>query len=65
MCTDHDLFDSAVYGRVLYDNRLTQLLAKQLNNAHDAISTLTRAQILEDAFELAWAGEKLRTQLKI
>lgn len=41
------------YYRVNYDQRNWQLLVEQLNANHSKISTINRAQLLDDIFELA------------
>lgn len=44
------------YYRVNYDARNWQLIAKQLMMNHSAISVINRAQIMNDALNLARAG---------
>lgn len=48
---------SAGYYRVNYDEANWRLLTQQLLNQHTAIHVTNRAQILDDAFNLARAGE--------
>lgn len=45
------------YYRVNYDDNNWNLLVQQLNTDHRAIHVINRAQIIDDAFNLARAGE--------
>ena len=45
------------YYRVNYDSRNWQLLTQQLMDNHTAISVINRAQIMDDALNLAEAGQ--------
>ena len=47
----------AGYYRVNYDSRNWQMLTKQLMDNHTAISVINRAQIMDDALNLAKAGQ--------
>lgn len=51
------------YYRVNYDDNNWILLIQQLNNNHEAIHVINRAQIIDDAMDLARAGEVLVTVL--
>ena len=44
------------YYRVNYDRKNWELLVKQLNEDHESIDLVNRAQIIDDAFNLAKAG---------
>lgn len=46
----------SAFSRVLYDEYMSKLLEAQLHADHEAISAVTRSQIIDDAFEGAWAG---------
>ncbi|CAL8126798.1 unnamed protein product [Orchesella dallaii] len=48
--------DASVFARVLYDDALIKRIQKYLNVSPQIFSALSRAQIIEDSFELAWAG---------
>ncbi|CAL8126800.1 unnamed protein product [Orchesella dallaii] len=48
--------DASVFARVLYDDALIKRIQKYLNVSPKIFSALSRAQIIEDSFELAWAG---------
>ena len=43
--------------RVNYDKKNWALIAEQLNKDHTSIHVINRAQILDDAFNLAKAGQ--------
>lgn len=45
------------YYRVNYDERNWELLISQLSNDHEAINVINRAQIIDDALNLARAGQ--------
>ncbi|ODN01105.1 Aminopeptidase N [Orchesella cincta] len=58
--------DASVFARVLYDDALIRRIQKYLSISPKIFSALTRAQIIEDSFELAWAGySRLETALDL
>ncbi|ODM86667.1 Glutamyl aminopeptidase, partial [Orchesella cincta] len=48
--------DATGYYRVLYDEKLLSLIAKQLLDNHTVISSSSRSQLLDDYFTLAFAN---------
>ncbi|ODM88677.1 Endoplasmic reticulum aminopeptidase 2 [Orchesella cincta] len=48
--------DATGYYRVLYDEKLLSLIAKQLRDNHTEISSSSRSQLLDDYFNLALAN---------
>lgn len=41
----------------MYDSKLSNAVALQLSTKYEAFTPITRASLVDDGFECAWAGE--------